>query len=203
MERSVLTSSTPTIAVCTVGGPAAQIVSPSQLEDPEFAAGIQQEAFFGEERVLDRSLATSATIDGDRLVSRQESHAATIDQAGVICVEGPATERLDSRFGQDPLNSIIVSHRIESALRFTAQLLDRLDPTHRLTHVCPMARLRNADYTTWQDRSPTPAGTTVMGIGSETNLAVALTPPTLARRSLIQNSESIAGDLTTLLRRQA
>ena len=202
-ERSVLTSSTPTIAVYTAGGPVAQINSPSQLEDPEFAAEIQQEAFFGEDRTLDRSLATSVNIEGDRLVLGQETHAITIDQAGVISVEGPATERLESRFGQDPLNSTIVSHRIVGALRFTARLLDRLDSTHRLTHVCPMARLRNAEYTTWQDRSPTPAGASVMGIGSATNVAVALTPPTRARRSLIQNSESIASDLTALLRRQA
>lgn len=195
-EQRILARAQPTLTVCVAGAPTAQVISPSELEDAGLASTVQQDAFFGETPVLDISQATPVRIEGDRLLLQQEAGAVVLDQAGTIRIDAPATEQRVEHFGGAPLNHVILSHRIEQALRFCGQLLGRIDPTHQLTHICPVARLHDADYVGWQD--PAASDLSLTGVRGAPSY---LTPATRPRRALTMDAEQIASDLATLLRR--
>jgi hypothetical protein len=109
--------------------------------------------------------------------------------------------------GTSGIPSIIeedIATSIERALRFTARLLDHVDPVNRLTHVAPVVVLLGAGYLPWrtrdeQQRSPNKA---TMGVASGEESVVLLTPPVRRRAALVHDATRLAEDCTVRLRRE-
>lgn len=89
-------------------------------------------------------------------------------------------------------------------IRFSACVLDRIDPVNRLSHVAIMASLSGAAYLPWRTRqeqrnSPNAA---VMGRRGEDLVRVSLTPAVRRRPALTHETHELAEDLTVRLRRE-
>lgn len=94
-----------------------------------------------------------------------------------------------------------IAERITNALRFSDWLLDRVDPSGRLTHVAPAVGL-NAPSMGWRTREESqrqPQSITMPGQTAQE--VITLTPAVLRREALKANAADLTVDLVTLLRR--
>jgi hypothetical protein len=196
---------TPTLRIAIAGGPIQQLLRPAQLDGPELSEFIQQQALFGPQRIFDKSMGTEDNIEGDTLVLQQERGAGVrLSESGHLVLRLPLEEAKDrQRAGLE--FSIIeetVMRRLTLGLGFANMLLDRVDPTQRLTHVAIAAAIDASDYMGWrtqaeQDASPN-SGT--MRTGNDESLApVNLQVP---RPKLRLTAHELAEDLMVKLRRQ-
>jgi len=88
------------------------------------------------------------------------------------------------------------------SLRLAVQILDHVDPTERLTRVAPVAATPGGGHMGWQTRAQAAAsGGSIRIAMTGGEEAVHLSPPDRARAALTFEAESIAQDLTILLRR--
>lgn len=125
---------------------------------------------------------------------------------GTILISRSAmSSRGDYRTGVIP--SIVeeeVRERIAGALRFALDVLDRIDPSHRITDVVAAAALRDAGHAPWRTRAEVAAkpGSASMPMGNGDNRPVTLSPPMIRRAALVHEADRLAEDLSVLLRRQ-
>ncbi|MEX1133287.1 MAG: DUF4062 domain-containing protein [Acidimicrobiia bacterium] len=193
----------PQLILAVVGGPLQQVLRPTDLEDPELARNAQREALFGDSAVLDASQGTEVSIDGTSLVLEQTDAVVKVDQTGSVLVGLPPHRATPRTAGELPaLIEEDISSGLTRALRFAGWVLERIDSTHRITHVAVVAHLANAGYMPWRTRaehqaSPN-AGQVAMGASDP---SVTLTPTTRHRQALIHDADRIAEDLVALLRR--
>jgi hypothetical protein len=191
------------LVVCVAGGPYRQVIRPAELEEPELARDLQREALFGDHAVLEPAEGTDVRVAGNALELRQRRSAVLVDESGAVRVTQPARRDLDRRAGE--LTALIEEDIVESlrrALRFAGWLLDRVDLVGRVTDVVVAVRLLDAGYMPWRTRvehqaSPN-AGTMGMGDDDQT---VLLTPARRHRQALIHDTDRLATDFATLLRR--
>jgi hypothetical protein len=146
------------------------------------------------------------TVQGDRieLSQRQIERIITLDESGCLFVAQPAVENDGRRTGIPSIIEDDVVAVIERSLRFAARILDHIDSLGRLTHVAPVVAVVGAGYLPWrtrveQERSPNAA---TMGIGSSSDVVVALTPPVRRRPALIHDTAPLAMDFAVRIRRQ-
>lgn len=128
----------------------------------------------------------------------------TLSETGEILIDQPAVADEQRSGGIPSLIEEDVTERIARRLRFSARLLERVDPVQRLTHVVPVAVLLGAGYRPWRTRaelqqSPNAAS---MGMGGVDRAVATLAPPARRRPALIQDTHRIAEDLTVRLRRE-
>jgi hypothetical protein len=92
---------------------------------------------------------------------------------------------------------------ITSGLAYAAWVLDRTDPTQRLSHVVVVASMTGTSFAGWKTRSEHQANPnrSFMRMNDEP-ATVHLTPPHRARSALISDAGGLTADLITLLRRQ-
>jgi hypothetical protein len=195
--------SSPQLVLVIVGGPYQQIVRPSELEDRDLMRDLQMEALFGTHPVLDPSDGTDASIQGTGLTLRQSGSFVTFDQAGTVSV-GQRVQKRRPEAGME-LPALIVEDAkdaLAAAIRFAGLVLDRVDPTHRVTDVVVMAHLAGAGFMPWRTRAEHQASPNAgqMGIGGD-DITVTLTPARRRRQALTHEADRIAEDLVTLLRR--
>jgi hypothetical protein len=191
-----------TLRLVVVGGPVQQVLRPAELERPELAREISQQALFGPAAVFETENGTKQEIKGDHLELRQEDRSVSIDQLGTVCIQLPAEED-GERTHLPVLVEESIRERIEIALNFAAWMLDRVDPTHRLQEVALVLSLADAGYLGWRTRAEgrkTP-NSVPMGIGDRDGTTVQLQPPTRRREALHTDVKRLAEDLVVLLRR--
>jgi hypothetical protein len=195
----------PALRFALACGPARQILRPAELEAESLADAIQQRAMFGSPRIFAKEEGVETAIDGDALTLSQEGGAlARIDERGRIELRLPLERgsRRDRGFGS--LLGVIeesVLRELASAISFSTWLLDKVDPTQRVTHVGIAVILDASDHLGWrtqaeQDARPN-SGTMRMASGPDK-------PVTLgrARASLKFDAARLAEDLMVPLRRQ-
>lgn len=194
----------PSLILVVVVGPRRQVIRPTEIEAASLARLVQQEAMFGENAPLSASAATRASVQGNRLIVGQDHAEVTLQEDGTITVTQPATADRDR--SQSPLPSIIeedVQARLIRALRFSAWLLDHVDPLHRVTDVLVMAVMTDSGYTSWRTQAEATASPSSASMPRGTNHEpVAPSPARRHRSSLMHDAQPIAEDLTALLRRQ-
>lgn len=179
------------------------MIRPAELEDPELARDLQREALFGDHAVLESAEGTDVRVAGNALELLQRRASVLVDESGVVRITQAARRDPDRRTSE--LAALIEEDIIESlrrALRFAGWLLNRIDPVSRVTDVVVAVRLLDAGYMPWRTRiehqaSPN-AGT--MGIGDD-DQTVLLTPARRHRQALIHDTDRLATDIATLLRR--
>jgi len=194
------------VFVAVAPGPTRAVLRPAQLEDERLRRFLLAEALTGDDAVLTPASGTDVTVQGDRieLSQRQIERIITLDESGCLMVAQPAVENGGRRTGIPSIIEEDIVAVIERSLRFAARILDHIDSLGRLTHVAPVVAVVGAGYLPWrtraeQQRSPNAA---TMGIGSSSDVVVALTPPVRRRPALVHDSAPLAMDFAVRIRRE-
>lgn len=205
LPPSSLGSRSPSIELVVVGGPLQQVLRPAEIESAQLARDLQQAGLFGESPVLDSSLGTTVDVSGDTLLVSQGLPRVAVTQTGSVIVRQPVSNSSGTpTFGLPAIIEEDVADRIASAIAFTAEVLDRIDPTHRLTRVVVQCGLANAGYTAWRTRAEHQASPQSVTINrGPNNSVVGLSPPSVSRQALRHEAEALTEDLVALLRREA
>lgn len=206
VPQSRMTSGTDLIVVIA-GGPQRTVVRPAELEDPSLHRFLMAEALTGSDAVLTPARGTDLRVNGDTLQLVQEHGEASValHEGGNLVIVQPAVERDEWRTSGIP--SIIeeqVYERIARALQFGARVLDKVDPTQRISHVAVVTVLRGGGHMPWrtreeQQRSPNAA---TMNMRASELVVVSLSPPVRRRAVLAHDTQRVAEDFTVRLRRE-
>lgn len=199
-------ASPPVIHVAICGGPTQRLLRPAELEAAELADAIHQQALFAEPRLFSKSKGADSSIQGSSLVLEQDRGARIkLGEDGSILLRLPLERTEGSHrngFGVFAVIQEDVMRELSAALSFAAWLLDKIDPTQRLTHVALAASIEATDHMGWrtqeeQEANPN-SGTMRMGGGQA--------PPTSStdrpRAAVRFQAAELAEDLMVPLRRQ-
>ena len=167
---------------------------------------MEQQALYGQHPVLDRGQGVQTGVSGITLAVRQANAAITLDEQGSIRVTRPGRDAGGRGFSTVGIASLIeedVRDRAAAAIRYAGWLLDRVDPTRRLSRVALACRLDGVGYMPWRTRqeaaaSPNRANMNLSGLESADSL-----PVVLPRAALVFNAANQADDIIVRLRRQA
>lgn len=196
----------PSLVVVVCGGPKQSVLRPAEIESPELADTIMQNALFGPERIFDRACGTEVEIANDALAVKQERASILLTPLGDVRILQPGYYHSDERsYSLPALIEEDVRERIARALRFAASLLDHVDPNRRLLTIVPIVSMLEARYTGWKTRrehAAEPGRMTMSMRTSDGPATVALTPVSRPRPALSLHSGEMATDFTVLLRRE-
>jgi hypothetical protein len=95
-----------------------------------------------------------------------------------------------------------VRELVADAIRYAGWLLDRIDPTHRLSRVALVCRLDGVGYLPWRTRGEVAASPNQASMGFPGREAADSPPVILPRADLLLGGASQAEDITVRLRRQ-
>lgn len=199
-------AASPALRVALVGGPIQRLLRPAELEAPDLADAIHQQALFAEPKLFSKSKGVESSISGSALVLEQE-HGVKIQlgEDGSLSLQLPLDRTESGRRNGYGMFAIIqedVLRELAAALSFSAWLLDKIDPTQRIAHVALAASIEASDHLGWrtqaeQDASPN-SGTMRMNSRQQ--------PPTTStdrpRAALRFQAAELAEDLMVSLRRQ-
>ncbi len=188
------------LAVIVSGGPLQSIIRPTELEKETFIENLSQMASYGQEAVLTRREGIKELQKGHALLLKQNSRSLLIDEQGSISLR---VELKTSSSGMSVIIQEDILEKITKALKFFEKVLNKIDPTERLSHVAIVAAINNADCHAWRTKSENEASPNSVSIGfsSSKDKIVNLSPPHRTRGAFRIETDSIAEDLTTLLRR--
>lgn len=185
------------------GGPVQAILRPSQIEKVELGEGLLQGALFGAEKIFSTETGTRKKIENDCLVLEQDdrSNMIRLDPQGGLVFRFKLPE---SRNGM-----VIIQSRLEkliiSALNYSAWLLDKIDPTQRLTHIALAMAFSEGNHFSIRTQLEDDANPNIFSMGntygSRNNQPVTLSPSHRSRASLKHDAENLAEDFVTLLKR--
>jgi len=206
--RSLISSRThmsrPLLVVAVAAGPVQQVIRPADLESEKMRQYLKETAHAGPDAVLSYSYGTDTSIKGDAisLKQRDSGAAVTLSETGDIMVAQPATRRQQNWVSGIP--SIVeeeITEGVTRALRFVVQVLDRINLHQRISHVAPVAALREAAYLPWrtrEERDHNPNTVMCNSLGQDQVEAV-LSPPTCMRAALSNDTTRLSQDLTIKL----
>jgi len=194
----------PTINVAIAAAPVQTVLRPVEIEKPALANDLHQKALFGEAFIFDGTEGVRKGMEDDVLVLRQQNgNRIQLDERGGIQLRLLIRQekRNDRSFGSSAIIEEEVQARLHAALDYAAWLLERIDPTQRLTHLCVAASIGASDHMAWrtqreQDASPN-SGT--MGGGRDDKKPVNVSIP---RAALRLDRQRLAEDVLVPLRRQ-
>lgn len=192
---------TPALHVAIVGGPLQRILRPSELEDPQLANKLHQQALFGTPRLFDATKGMESNLEDDALVLEQERGARIrIDEQAGLLLRLPLEKDRQRGHGLQSIIEETVLERLNAALAFSSWSLQTIDASQRLTHVAVAASIEGGGYMAWrtqaeQDASPNSGG---MGLGDRNNVQ---TQGTWPRAALRLESHRLSEDLMVRLRR--
>lgn len=187
-------------------GPKQQVLRPAELEAESLANALHQQAMFGTPKFFEKSDGVNTRMDGDILLIEQENGASLrLTEQGDVVVELPLERKASNSrgFGSVMLGIVeeSVLRELINAIAFSDGVLDKIDPTQRVTHVALAARIDASDFMAWRtqaehDQSPN-SGT--MRTSSAPVKPVCVDCP---RGALKFDISRLAEDLLVPLRRQ-
>jgi len=191
------------LVLAVAGGPRQPILRPQEIEDPSLAEDMHKESMFGDTRIFDRGKGCETEFNGGTLVLAQDRDGAriSIDEKGTVGLRlRLASPERD--FGFQALIEEDVHQQIVAALRYTAWLLDRIDPTQKLSHVAVAARIVASDYAGWHTRQQQEANPRRTSLGHRGNADTEPIQISKPRAALRLGAGPLSEDLLVLLRRQ-
>ena len=187
-------------------GPKQQVLRPAELEAVSLADALHQQAMFGTPKLFEKSSGVNTRMDGDTLVIEQENGASLrLGEQGDVAIGLPLERKASNSrgFGGVMLGIIeeSVLRELTNAIEFADWILDKIDPTQRVTHVALAARIEASEFTAWrtqaeQDASPN-SGTMRMSPMPGKRVCV-----DRSRGALKFDARRLAEDLLVPLRRQ-
>lgn len=199
-------ASSPVIHIGIVGGPIQRILRPAELESPKLADAIHQQALFVEPKLFSKSHGVDTSINDSALVIEQERGARIqLGEDGTLLLRlpiGKTEDRHGNGFGSFAVIEEDVLRELATALAFSVWILDKIDPTQRVTHVAIAASIEASDYMGWrtqaeQEASPNSGS---MRMGNSQQLPISSTDR--SRAALRFEAAELAEDLMVRLRRQ-
>jgi len=190
-----------TLWISVAAGPRQAILRPSEIEAPELGSDLLKEAMFGPHAIFDSKLGSGVDISDNALtVSQSKGAALRLTANGDVLVGLPASQSGDGFIVIEET----ASTSLQNAIGFAAGVLDRIDPTQRITTVTIAAALGGSEMVVWRsqaehDKSP---NSYQMGMGQRERRAVHLSPGHKPRTALTFDRQAISEDLITLIRRQ-
>lgn len=192
-----------TLCVVVATGPRQQILRPSELEVPELARKVMQEAMFGTRAFLGTEQTKSA-MKGNALIITQPQASILIDELGTVQIVRPAHVQDQRAYGLPVLIEEDVRAFIENGLAFAGWLLDTVDPLGRVSDVVPVAAVVGGGHLGWRTRAEQQQSPNTVAIRpfASAYVLVHLSPARRHRGALTAQIIEIAEDLTVLLRRE-
>ncbi len=203
-RSSTYAAGSPMLHVVVAGGPARQVLRPSELDDLALQQAIEQEALYGAKPVLDRGQGVQAAVRGVTLVVSQRNAEIALDEQGNVRVSRPGRDA-----GGRPgiaIPSLIeedVQERVGAAIHYAGWLLDRVDAARRLNRVALGCRLDGAGYIAWRTRAEAAASPSRAEMNLTGRESADSPPLVLPRAALLLDTARQAKDITVRLRRQA
>jgi Domain of unknown function (DUF4062) len=192
------------LTVAVFGGPSQTVLRPSEMEQPELAEKLEQQALYGSIRIFARGEGTTSEIESDKLVIKQdgrEPHFVQLDGQGGIVIRLPLEREPDSHFNVIVVEA--VQDYLRQALRYSTWLLDEIDATQRLSHLVVVTSLAGGlGMVTRSELRASPNSLSMPSFGRNEPGPVHLSPAHVARPALSQDMDRIVSDLVTLMRRQ-
>jgi len=190
------------LILVVAGGPRQQVVRPRDLESQELEEFITREALFGSYRIFDRRRGTECEIRDEQLAIDQDKNSVLLDQLGTIRLVLSLEPQDDQRVG---LAGVAIQEDVkeclQKALKFAGSLLDHVDPLRRISDIVIVAALQGA--LTWRTRAEHQRSPNSYSVRLLADAAVVhLTPARRHRAALIQDTGTLAEDLTVLLGRR-
>ena len=200
-ENSRCSSGRAAINVSVAGGPRQSVLRPIEIEKPALADALHQEALFGPNRLFDSSLGVQREIEAEALILEQERGQSRIslNEQGSILLMLPVSET--GRMLPELIYEFVQA-QLSDALGYASWVLDRIDPTQRLTHVAVAASISNAEHMGWRTQRESEANPNQMSISMMSNAARAPVHVTRARAALRLDTAHMVEDLIVPLRRQ-
>lgn len=191
----------PRLIVAAATTPRQTVLRPRELEQADLCRDVAREAVYGEHAVFATELGVRSRVEGSTLVAAQDGAEVRLTEEGSIRVTMPAVPDTDGS-GFQSLIEEDLHDRLLASLGYLAWLLDRVDPTRRLTHVAVTARVDGGGYLAWRTRAEVAANPGSMSLSTH-NTDGAGTPGVLLPRAALQlDAGDQADDLLVRLRRQ-
>lgn len=195
------TASEPRLHVVIAGGPPQEVLRSARLDDDGLAQQVHREALFGPAAIFDGQQGVRRRVDGSTLVLEQDDRVLRIADDGTVLVTVPVLGERDQGFLR-AIPEDAVREGITVALRFAGWLLDLIDGTRRLTDVVTVAAVTDAGMHPWHGPDEQSNLNSVpMRTGDQTAV-VPDSPRRRARAGLTADADTVAEDLTALLRRR-
>lgn len=202
-ERSRSMGGMAVLNLAVAGTPRQSILRPIELEDPALARDLHQQALFGNPHIFDPAAGMNPELNGETLTLSQERSGAriSVNEQGSILVMLPVRE---DRSGLPELIEEFVQQQLANALAFSSWLLDRIDPTQRLTHLAIAISIANADYMGWRTQREHDISPNSMSMGKRFSGGGEQSPVFVSRprAALRLDVAHIVEDLLVPLRRQ-
>lgn len=190
------------LVIAVTPGPVQTLVRPAALDPKTLGQEIAKELTFGREQLFALEGWQSPSVQDERLVLIHKDGCVTLDAAGSLVIRQPA----QPTWAQAMLRPIVeedIREKLAGALRFTARVLDIIDPTEKASAVVVMASITNPDsWVTRAEYEANPGHLSLSQIFGRDNIAVHLSPAVRRRRELTADSDGLGADLLVLLRRK-
>lgn len=195
-------SSEALIALALAAGPRQTILRSTEIEKSELGRWVLQALLFGGHAVFDERQRNDVRTDAQALeITQERGTGFRLNVEGALRLVLPARRGEAGRWDFALIEEDVREALVRS-LRLAAQILDHVDPTERLTRVALAAATPGAEHMGWQTRAEAAtSGGSIRIAMSGGDAVVQLSPPDRARAALTFEAESIAEDLTLLLRR--
>jgi len=205
-EQRGYSSGGPILCVSLVTGPPQPILRAATIDDQSFADDLQQSAQFGRTRLFETSSGTTRSVENDALLLSQDTGATVrVNEGGDLLLLAALGTR-DRQSGMNLGLLAIIEEDVAAALRgcleFASEVLERIDPTQRLSHLALAVKLKDAEHHGWRTRAehhanPNRIETPMFGSRDRDPIAVDFPRPALRLDQV-----RIVEDLIVRLRRQ-
>lgn len=203
-SRNQVSSSFLVLAVA--GGPVQRILRPVEMEEKSLSEGLQQAAMFGPNRLFDRSKGIEAGLENGDLIIRQERGASILlTEQGSMLLRAPLDDpepagRLG--FGGMIIIEETVQQQLTTSLAFAAEVVERIDPTQRLTNIAVAVSIAGAEYLAWRTRAQNEARPNSMQTGITGRHGRRPVSLAVRRAALRLDRSNLIEDILVPLRRQ-
>lgn len=188
------------LAVSIACGPAQAILRPSEIEQPALAEEVMQAALFGSVRIFSPKRPTTHEVRDHALVVEQERGGrVSLSATGDLLLRMPIEQ---TGFGPIVIEENVIA-QLKSLFAFADWVLEKVDPTHRITHVAIAASFVNAEMLVWRTEAEQKASPNAYSMGSynQEKGPAHMTPPHRPRAALRHDAERLVEDFVALLRR--
>lgn len=188
-----------------ISGPIQAILRPSEIEKAEFADELIQQALFGPNRIFDRALGSQSKMASDSLVIYQRDNETyiSVDPQGGILFQLNVVDRSARMSGM-----VIIKENLESnllsAFQYASWLLDKIDPTQRLTHFSFAAGFTDSHSLLIRTMAENDASPNSFSFGNSLNsknVTIQLKPSYRSRCAVGKDAKTLTEDLITLIKR--
>lgn len=183
-------------------GPKQNILRPSEIESMAFINDIKKEAMFGSFSIFDSELGTQHRLEQNGLqIEQGEKHNSfRLTPAGdmLFSVAFPGRGHMPIVIEED------VTKTLCNVFSFAHELIDKIDPTQRLTHAAPAITFEDTQSLVWRseaEQKEQPKSYSTGGFGSSKRNPVHLLPPVKRRAAIALDNSAMVEDLVVLLRR--